>query len=69
MTRHYYVSRLLAAGVDLVRVAEAAGDKEATILAHYGHLIPDAGDRVRAAIDAGVADCAPDVRTGEAVRR
>jgi integrase len=61
--RHGYASNLLAAGVDLATVAAAMGDREATVLAYYSHMIPDTGDRIRQAIDQA-AECAPDVREG-----
>jgi integrase len=50
--RHHYASLLLAAGEPVVAVAERLGHENATlVLKTYGHLMPDAEDRTRSAID------------------
>jgi integrase len=52
--RHHYASLLLARGVDIRTVAAMLGHGDpAFTLRTYSHLMPDAGDRVRAAIDGG----------------
>ena len=43
---------LLAAGESVVAVAERLGHENATlVLTTYGHLLPDAEDRTRRAVD------------------
>jgi integrase len=49
--RHTAASAWLAAGVDIVSVAAWLGDIVATVLATYAHLMPDADDRGRKAMD------------------
>jgi integrase len=58
--RHTYASLLLAAGVDVRTVSEALGHHDPGFtLRTYAHLMPDAGDRVRAAIDQAAAVSSP----------
>jgi integrase len=55
--RHYYASRLLAAGVDVRSLADALGHEDPGFtLRVYAHLMPDVADRIRAAIDSGTSD-------------
>ena len=50
--RHAFASWLLAAGESVVAVAERLGHENATlVLTTYGHLLPDAEDRTRRAVD------------------
>jgi site-specific recombinase XerD len=50
--RHHYASVLLAAGVDVRTLTEALGHSDPGFtLRVYAHMMPDAADRVRAAID------------------
>jgi integrase len=54
--RHHYASRLLAAGIDVRTLASALGHADpAVTLRVYSHLMPDAADRIRAAIDSGAS--------------
>lgn len=48
--RHAFVSELLGDGVSVVAVADIAGDRPATILETYGHLVTSDHDRVRATL-------------------
>jgi integrase len=50
--RHTFISNMLAAGVPTFEVARIAGTSVAMIEATYGHLVPDAVDRARAALEA-----------------
>jgi integrase-like protein len=57
--RHYYASRLLAAGVDVRSLADAMGHHDPGFtLRVYAHLMPDSADRIRLAIDR--ADASPE---------
>ena len=49
--RHTYISNLLAAGVPTFEVARIAGTSVAMIEQTYGHLVPDAIERARAALE------------------
>jgi site-specific recombinase XerD len=50
--RHTYASTLLAGGVDIRTVSAALGHHDpAFTLRTYSHLIGDADDRIRAALD------------------
>lgn len=57
MMRHLFASSLIAAGVDPRTVAEYLGhsDGGALVLKTYSHLMPDAEDRARKALDAAIA--------------
>jgi integrase len=58
--RHYYASSLVSDGVDIVSVSDALGHHSAAFtLATYAHLMPSAGDRIRAAIDRRAAGSSP----------
>jgi integrase len=60
--RHTYASVQLRAGVDVVRVAAWLGDTAAMVVGTYGHLLPGDDDSDgRAAVDAFLGSCAPDV--------
>jgi integrase len=63
--RHTAASAWLAAGVDVVSVAAWLGDTVQTVWLTYAHLMPDADDRGRRAMDLFFAPdraaCAPDV--------
>jgi integrase len=48
--RHSYLSRLVAAGVDLKTVQMVAGHESLSTTLRYLHNAPDAGERVRAAV-------------------
>jgi integrase len=58
MMRHLYVSTLISAGVDPRTVAGNLGhnDGGALVLKTYSHLMPDAEDRTRRALEAALAD-------------
>ena len=63
--RHYYASVLLAGGVDIRTVAEYLGHGDPGFtLRVYAHLMPDAGDRVRAAIDRAATVASPAQKAG-----
>jgi len=67
--RHFFASGLIASGCDVVTVQRALGHASATTtLNTYGHLWPDAEDRIRAATDglmsAALDDPADSLRTG-----
>jgi integrase len=49
--RHTYISNMLAAGVPTFEVARIAGTSVQMIEQTYGHLVPDAIDRARAALE------------------
>ncbi|HEV8276342.1 MAG TPA: hypothetical protein VGQ26_11690 [Streptosporangiaceae bacterium] len=53
--RHTYASLSIAAGVSLFELARLMGTSPAMLDATYGHLLPDALDRARTALDAFVA--------------
>lgn len=64
--RHTAASAWLAAGVDIVSVAAWLGDTVKTVYETYAHLMPDADDRGRKAMNAFFtvaveSSCAPDV--------
>jgi integrase len=60
--RHTFVSVQLAGGTDIVRVAAMIGDTVAVTAKTYAHLMPGHDDSgARAAADAFLASCAPDV--------
>jgi integrase len=52
--RHTYASLSIAAGVNLFEVARFMGTSVTMIEKTYGHLLPDALDRTRSALDAFV---------------
>jgi integrase len=54
--RHTYASLSIAAGVSLFELARLMGTSPAMIDATYGHLLPDALDRARTALDTFVAE-------------
>jgi integrase len=54
--RHYYASALLARGVDIRALSEYLGHHDPGFtLRTYVHLMPDADDRARQAVDAAFA--------------
>jgi hypothetical protein len=54
--RHYYASVLLARGVDIRALATYLGHRDpGFMLRVYVHLLPDANDRARSAVDADFA--------------
>lgn len=57
MMRHLFASTLIAAGVDVRTVAEFLGhsDGGALVLRTYSHLMPEAEDRTRRALEAALA--------------
>ncbi len=59
--RHTAASAWLAAGVDIVSVAAWLGDTVKTVWETYAHLMPDADDRGRKAMDVFFTRSAPDV--------
>lgn len=62
--RHTAASAWLAAGVDIVSVAAWLGDTVKTVHETYAHMMPDADDRGRKAMNAFFTEggsCAPDV--------
>jgi len=60
--RHYAASMWLAGGVNIKAVAEYLGHADAGFtLRVYAHLMPSAADAVRAAMDASLVSCAPEV--------
>jgi len=64
--RHTAASAWLAAGVDIVSVAAWLGDTVKTVYETYAHMMPDADDRGRRAMNAffeapAKGSCAPDV--------
>jgi len=63
--RHTAASAWLAAGVDIVSVAAWLGDTVQVVLATYAHLMPDADERGRKAMNAFFqnASCAADVQS------
>jgi integrase len=63
--RHTYASLLLAGGVDVRTVSEALGHHDPGFtLRTYAHLMPDAGDRIRQAIDRGQTGLSPAQEAG-----
>jgi len=66
--RHAYASTLIARGIDVRTVAEYLGhsDGGSLVLRTYSHLLPDAGDRTRRALEdalAGTLTVSPETRT------
>jgi integrase len=58
--RHTYASLLLAGGVDVRTVSEALGHHDPGFtLRTYAHLMPDAGEKIRAAIDQAATGTSP----------
>jgi site-specific recombinase XerD len=57
MMRHLFASTLISSGVDVRTVAEFLGhsDGGALVLKTYSHLMPDAEDRTRRALEAALA--------------
>lgn len=57
MMRHVFASNLIAEGVDVRRVAEYLGhsDGGALVLKTYSHLMPDAEDKTRKALEAALS--------------
>ena len=53
--RHTYASFAIASGVSLFELARFMGTSVAQIDATYGHLLPDARERAKSALDAFVA--------------
>jgi integrase len=50
--RHHYASLLIAAGEDVITVADRLGHKDAAlVLRVYGHLMKNGEDRTRQAVD------------------
>jgi len=61
--RHFAASSWLAGGASIKDVAEYLGHASAAFtLRVYAHLMPSAADKVRAAMDASLAESAPDVQ-------
>jgi integrase len=54
--RHTYASLAIAAGVSLFELARFMGTSVSQIDTTYGHLLPDALDRTRTALDSFLAD-------------
>jgi hypothetical protein len=52
--RHTYASLSIAAGVSLFELSRLMGTSPATLDKTYGHMLPDALDRARSALDAFV---------------
>ncbi len=68
--RHYFASVLLAGGCSVVAVQRALGHASAKVtLDTYGHLLPDAEDTTRAAVDAAFAKAAVSPPCHEEVAR
>lgn len=53
--RHTYASLAIAAGISLFELSRFMGTSVSQIDATYGHLLPDALDRTRFALDAFIA--------------
>lgn len=65
--RHYYASLLIRHGESVKVVQERLGHASAAeTLDTYSHLWPDSEDRTRAAVDAVLGQCAPDVYQADA---
>jgi integrase len=62
MMRHVFASTLIAAGVDVRTVAEYLGhsDGGGLVLRTYSHLMPNAGDKTRRALDEALTLDTPD---------
>jgi integrase len=55
--RHTHASHLIAAGIDVVKVAKRLGHSDATItLSTYAHFFQKLEDRSTEAVNAAVAD-------------
>ncbi|MCX5013603.1 site-specific integrase [Streptomyces sp. NBC_00555] len=70
--RHFYASSLLARGVPITEVSGWLGHSSVRVTEeYYAHLMPDAPDRARLAIDAALAPVQPEAEgesgLGEAV--
>lgn len=48
--RHTYASHLIAAGIDVRRVAEVMGNSSRIVLQHYAHLFPGHDDALSSAV-------------------
>jgi integrase len=61
MMRHVYASTLIAKGIDVRTVAEYLGhsDGGALVLRTYSHLLPDAEDRARKALEEALSGTLP----------
>jgi integrase len=59
--RHAYASTLIARGIDVRTVAEYLGhsDGGSLVLRTYSHLLPDAGDRTRRALEDALGGTSP----------
>ena len=55
--RHTFISEAIAAGIDTFEVARMAGTSVLQIEKTYGHLLPDAIERSRGALDGEVPIC------------
>lgn len=60
MMRHLFASTLISSGIDVRTVAEYLGhsDGGALVLKTYSHLMPDAGDKTRRALETALAPVA-----------
>ncbi len=68
--RHFAASSWLHDGASIREVAEYLGHADPGFtLRTYAHLMPSAAYRVRAAADAAIRSCAPDVPPGRAEAR
>ena len=56
--RHTFASNAIAAGIATFEIARVMGTSVVQIEKTYGHLLPDAIDRVRLALDAWDAKAA-----------
>ncbi|MCJ1678897.1 site-specific integrase [Streptomyces sp. APSN-46.1] len=64
--RHFYASALLAQGVPMTEVSAWLGHSSVSVTEqYYAHLMPDAPDRGRQAIDAALAPALPAVEDEE----
>ncbi|MFZ3498019.1 tyrosine-type recombinase/integrase [Streptomyces sp. 5.8] len=64
--RHFYASSLLAQGVPITEVSGWLGHSSVRVTEeYYAHLMPDAPDRARRAIDAALAPVQPQAEEGE----
>jgi integrase len=62
--RHTYASLSIAAGVSLFELCRLMGTSPAMLDRTYGHLLPDALDRARTALDAFVVSVTRNARVG-----
>jgi integrase len=58
--RHIYASLSIAAGVSLFELSRLMGTSPAMLDKTYGHMLPDALDRARSALDAFVCGLSGD---------